>query len=93
MWTMSGEKLRRAETVRAMVAGKGETGARDPFTEIGRLLPTGKNLAPCKLSASTRPAVSAESAGPITTTSSPFEASARAKPRTWVWTPPGTVQL
>ena len=67
--------------------------AREPLTEIGIPAPTLKNAAPSRAPASRPAGMPTPSAGPITATLSPRAPSARASPSTWVWTPPGTVQL
>ena len=45
-WTTSGANSRRAETVRDIVHGQGETGRAEPFTETLVPTPTFKNTAP-----------------------------------------------
>jgi phosphatidylinositol alpha-mannosyltransferase len=68
----------------AMAAGtSGASGATEPFTAVGRLLPRGV----------TNDSGGGPSHGPSTLTSCPFARIARASPSTCCWTPPGMVRL
>ena len=79
--------------MRDIVAGHGEMGAREPFTEIGVPAPTLMKTAPSRAAESSWLGMPAPSAGATTATSSPRDRSALARPSTWVCTPPGFVQL
>ena len=68
--------------MRHIVAGHGETGAREPFTETAVPSPTLMKTAPSSAAASSRPVIPVPSAGARTATSSPRDLSALARPRT-----------
>ena len=82
-WRTSNASSFSARIVRSAAGTSGASGATDPLTAVGRLLPRGV----------TNDSGGGPSHGPRTRTSWPCALIARARPRTCCWTPPGMVRL
>ena len=82
-WTTSNASSRSARIVRSCADRSGAIGATDPLAAVGTLLPSGVTPA----------SGGGPSHGPSTRTSWPAVRSARANPRIWPWTPPGSDRL